>query len=474
MMKPPDEPPPGGGTGPPGIEPLQVDAASTVTPLGMGDSGGGKTVKKMRSFAQIIADEKENRNILEIKIVRKEVEENGEMKPAKALTMDDVSALIFDVIGVKPQECLQIALYSSRFDTKEIKFKPGVDTTCYLTSDIPIDFKNHEITVTRQTANLTRVAFKNVPLNIPDEEILNLCSCYGDIVDSVVNYEKPSLNSRGVMGSTRYVDVKLTPGKQFENFYWLEGPLEGDRGSRITVLHTGQERQCSHCLRREGDCPGAGVGKVCYKIGTARGQMGDYMKHLYIHHNYMRMKMKFNQIQFPHLGSKGQVNDGFGHINVSEKVTDDHETVEEALKKTADAEKIAELESELRSARAKLNIKPKVVRTMDIPKELFDYDEVNDEIFVNDEVVFENFVDAKCVAQVDRDTKKLEFRSRVLEQVKHAERKKRSLSISSMASIDSPSRQGRRDRPTDDGEDSLGVDAKQSRFAKTPPGPSVF
>ena len=64
------------------------------------------------------------------------------------------------------------------------------------------------------------------------------------------------------MGSTRYVNMKLTPDKQFKNFYWLEGPLEGDRGSRITVLHAGQEKECSHFLRREVDCPGAGVGKV--------------------------------------------------------------------------------------------------------------------------------------------------------------------------------------------------------------------
>jgi hypothetical protein len=58
-------------------------------------------------------------------------------------------------------------------------------------------------------------------------------------------------------------------------------------------------------------------------MGTSRGQMGDYMKHLYIHHNYMSMKMKFNQIQFPQLGSKGQASDGFGHIVESEKNVDE-------------------------------------------------------------------------------------------------------------------------------------------------------
>ena len=117
--------------------------------------------------------------------------------------------------------------------------------------------------------NLTRVTLKNVPFNIPDEEIINLCNCYGEPADNVVTYEKPNRNSRGVMGSSRYVEMKLTPGKQLENFYWMEGPLEGDRGC------TGQEQQCSQCLRRASSCPGVGVGKVCQKKGTARGLISD-------------------------------------------------------------------------------------------------------------------------------------------------------------------------------------------------------
>ena len=365
----------------------------------MGGSEGSKVVKEMRTFEQIVADEKETRNIIEIKVTRKQVEIDGEIKPAKSLSMDDVSVLIFDVIGVKPQDCLGVALYTSRYDTKEVKFKPGVDTECYLTKDNPIDFKDHEILVTKQTANITRVTFKNVPFNVPDEEILNLCSCYGDIGTTRVTYEKPTINSRGVMGATRYVDLKLTPGKQFENFYWLEGPLEGDKGSRITVLHTGQERQCSHCLRTEGDCPGAGVGRVCYKMGTARGEMKDYMKHLYIKHNYMSMKMKFNQIQFPELGSKNHENDGFWHILEPEEPTEDVVTED---KPSEAAEKIAELEAELAKTKAKLNAKPRFLRTFDIPQDLFDYDEARDEIFVRDEEEFASFVESKCVDQVDR------------------------------------------------------------------------
>ena len=87
-------------------------------------------------------------------------------------------------------------------------------------------------------------------------------------MNSCVYYDKPNSNSRGVAGATRFVEMKMLPGKQFENFYWMEGPLEGDQGCRITVLHPGQTKQCSHCLRREDSCPVGGVGKLCKEKGT--------------------------------------------------------------------------------------------------------------------------------------------------------------------------------------------------------------
>ena len=99
------------------------NAASAVTLSGMGDSNGSK---KMRSYEEIIAEAKENRNILEIKITRMEICEDGVMKPA-----------------------------TNRFDKKEVNLKPGVDPTPYLTKDTHHIFKNHEIEVISQTANVT-------------------------------------------------------------------------------------------------------------------------------------------------------------------------------------------------------------------------------------------------------------------------------------------------------------------------------
>ena len=120
----------------------------------------------------------------------------------------DLSEFLFDVIQLKIEDCAGLALRTHRYDTKEIKLKKDVDPAPYLTTS-PKLFKGHEITIKKQMNNLTRVTFKNVPFNIPDEELIHLCSMYGEPVNNEVIYEKPSRNTRGVPGSTRFVEMKL-------------------------------------------------------------------------------------------------------------------------------------------------------------------------------------------------------------------------------------------------------------------------
>ena len=56
----------------------------------------------------------------------------------------------------------------------------GVDISPYLHTRTPIKFLDYEIYVKRQETNFaTKVLFRNVPLNVPDEELLNLALCYG-------------------------------------------------------------------------------------------------------------------------------------------------------------------------------------------------------------------------------------------------------------------------------------------------------
>ena len=58
----------------------------------------------MRSFAGIIAEEKQQRNILEIHLVKKTATDNtgieGQSQRARALTFDDLGELIFDIFFI--------------------------------------------------------------------------------------------------------------------------------------------------------------------------------------------------------------------------------------------------------------------------------------------------------------------------------------------------------------------------------------
>jgi hypothetical protein len=98
---------------------------------------------KMRSFAEILNEEKLHRNILEVKLIRTSVKNNnGETVKAPTLNETDLSEFFFDVIKLKIEDCLGIALRTHRYDTKEIKLKRGVDPSPYLTLT-PHLFKGH-------------------------------------------------------------------------------------------------------------------------------------------------------------------------------------------------------------------------------------------------------------------------------------------------------------------------------------------
>ena len=400
------------GTGPPST----IQPEPSMTPTQVGD--GPNQPRRMRSFQEIIEDEKKNRNILTVKLSKIVSYVDGKEERPPSLNMEDIGELIFDVMKLKVEDTSGLSLNTNRYDTKEIRLKPGIDPTPYLYST-PFEFKQHMITVTQLRLDTTKVTFKNVPWNIPDEEIINLCECYGTPLNNVVNYEPMPRAYRGVRGPNRSVDVKMIPGKQFENFYWLEGPLEEDKGSRVTVLHQGQEPQCSHCLRR-GNCPGGGNGKVCSSMNTPRGKLADYMKYLKISHNYLSLKMKYKQqleSDFPALGKQPSEFDEFGHI--VEDDDDDEEVSEASIQQ--------------------VQVDPTVDSQLEINPGDFDYDAEKDEIIPKDHEAFNKFVEThptvnKLKRDKTRDEKVASLKEKVLETLKVHEKKKRDISCESVQS----------------------------------------
>ena len=249
--------------------------------------------------------------------------------------------------------------------------------------------------------------------------------------------------------------------------------MESDRGCRITVLHSGQEQQCSHCLRRADSCPGAGMGKICVEKQTPKGMISDYMKHLKLHHNYTSLKMKFQQEEYPLLSAPRKLGDGFGHMVENDTAEDeiDLPNNDQNIDLAQSNARIVELESQLSDqnllkqqlteTKARLAANTK---TFDVPQHFFEYIAESDEVKTVNEPEFEKFVDGKCKVGKDRDMKKAELKHKVLDHVRQVERRRRGLSISSAASIawsDSSSRV----RPRSVESDGGGGDPKQSRIS---------
>ena len=154
------------------------------------------------------------------------------------------------------------------------------------------------IVLKKMLNDATKVTFRNVPMYVPDEEILHLCGVYGTVMENKVYWEKMKITTstkKGVLTSpTRYVLMNLKIGAAFHNFYWMEGPMSGDPGRRITVLHQGQRRQCSNCLKAAIlGCQGAGNGKVCAKANVERANMSIYMQAIKVATGYESLKSKY-------------------------------------------------------------------------------------------------------------------------------------------------------------------------------------
>ena len=182
-----------------------------------------------RSWQQILEDSKQKRNILEIHMnkIKPNQSESTQDKTnnIKHLTHDELSELLFEKLKVKVSDTVALDYTTGSYGHREVELKPGVDLSPFLTHGVPIQFHDHDIYIKKQeTVTTTKILFRNVPLNVPDEEIINLCMCYGQ-PQGWVNREKLMNNKdRGKIGSNRTVDVLLNEGSSFENFYWLEGP----------------------------------------------------------------------------------------------------------------------------------------------------------------------------------------------------------------------------------------------------------
>ena len=288
------------------VRPPDLQTQSTGSQVRPGQTFAGAaqaasgTVPGGRTWQQICNEAREKRNIMEIQINLKKTEDNTQ---PKAISNDQLSDFIFKVLKVKVDDAIGLD-YSGWHGHKEVELKHGVDLTPFLHTETPIKYLEYEIFVKKQeTHSATKVLFRNVPLNVPDEELINLCLCYGQPTSKVKRERCTNQNDIGKLGSNRTVDVVLNAGASFENYFWMEGPLPFDQGRRVTVTLQGQQQQCSNCfsyskpkygISEDYSCPANGNGKACKEMGLERTKMGPYMKALERLIGYRSLKAKYS------------------------------------------------------------------------------------------------------------------------------------------------------------------------------------
>ena len=275
-------------TRPPSIVSAPPTPPSTAaTSAWVGGSRIGSKTPSRRSYEQIILDSSSN-ILIRITIQKIINSDNPDEKP-RSLSTPQVGELIFDYLEIDPADCLELDLSTGgRYDTKELLVKAGAKLGKALTAE-PLEFRQHKVNIAVVTKVATKVTFKNVPISVPDEEILHLCSQYGDVKDDRVRREVIHFGGAKklkIMSSTRWVEMTMKPGKAFRNFYWLAGPQPGDVARRITVLHSGQPKQCSWCLKYPNPssspsstadyCSKGGNGKLCEDSNIPRSKLSEY------------------------------------------------------------------------------------------------------------------------------------------------------------------------------------------------------
>ena len=322
-----DDHDPGGGISNESSIAVNVSALPATSAWAGGRNSPSVSNVRLRSFEEIIQDATNNRNILEIRLQKNLCDSDPTVKPPN-LTYDQLGEFLFDHLKINSEDCLRFNFSTPRYDTREVMLKPGVDLTPYI--KVIQDFYGHTVTTKRQSSSIVRVSFRNVPLNVPDEEIIHLCNFFGKPIDNRIEYEKISGSKLSGSGATRYVDMEFTPGKRFMNYYWMEGPLPGDQGCRITVLHLDQERQCSHCLCTSSEgCRGQGQGKVCKELGTKMTRMSDYMNDIKNKTGYESLKSQFMK-KFPALGTRPE-NSSSVYIGNEPEGTDEEQPKENEI-----------------------------------------------------------------------------------------------------------------------------------------------
>ena len=250
-------------------------------------------------YDKITEKSKEGRNTLVAKITNLP-KHTGEQS-GSVLSVTDWADFLFDEMNMDPSDALGIDFFSGNRGSVEVLLNSNVDVGKFICSGKA--FKGFNMEISKLASDETKVVFLNVPLFVPDEEIIHLVTSYGGKMEKEgVQHESKEITTSGgkkvsLRTTTRFVYATFPANKCLRRYYWLEGPCRNDPGRRIIVQHKGQkERQCANCMKLASECPYAARTNFCRDSkGNTRKSMGQYMKEVLREDGYQSLKAKYIQ-----------------------------------------------------------------------------------------------------------------------------------------------------------------------------------
>ena len=154
------------------------------------------TSELMKNYVLLVDKAKKERNILEIKF-SKLPNSTAEGPRRQYIDIETIGEYVSDEMGLKPSDMKELDLSTGTSETKQILLNPHVDPDRFPGGGFPDTYNSFQVSVAKQTHSKTRVTFRNVPVEVPDEEILHLCSFYEEVDNKVEKHyiEIPSKNN---------------------------------------------------------------------------------------------------------------------------------------------------------------------------------------------------------------------------------------------------------------------------------------
>merc|ERR1712240_822559 len=270
----------------------------------------------MRSRAERRSD-----NMIELTFQK---QDSGDTTTPEFPSLEVVANYLFEVLEINPTDAIEID-YFSNGSKKRILLKDGINIDQHRLY-MPDTFKGYIVNVERTAQAKIRIQFKNVPIDCPEVELVNLINTYGSL-EGEITYKLMSVpTAKGnvrIKTSNRVADIILKPGRKMKNYYWLGGLHNNSRDTKITVTHQGQTQQCANCLLTEEEgCPAMGMGKKCREMKQPRTPLADYFKRLEEEDGFISLRTQARRYAAQ---QKGQAKEGLDAEDNREDVDYDEE-----------------------------------------------------------------------------------------------------------------------------------------------------